>query len=216
MEGLDQEAVAFWLATLFTGSFAMFDFLKKLALVLLGDYALYFIYRLNAESVEPGTDGFLASLEFREIDEAAARASVDPLVQSQIQYFGSEALAFARLDHEQVVGICIYWFGDRYRTRNFWPLADGDAKLVQIVTRADMRGHGIARSLIISSSRAMMGRGFRSLYARVWHSNKPSWRAFSRSGWTRIALVIEINPLRRPSPMRLVLGRQPPGSSRTI
>lgn len=189
------------------------SFLKKWMLLLLGDYAIYFIYRRHGTSIVNDAVKLDSSFEILEVSEAAAAASSDLFLKSQVQYFGHEAVAFACIHNQQVVGLCFYWFGDLYKSRNFWPLAPDHAKLVQIVTRADMQGRGIAGHLISRSSLTMMSRGFRSLYARVWHSNKPSWRAFSRSGWTRIALAVEINPFRSTRPLRFFVGRQPPGSN---
>src|ERR1019366_639828 len=184
---------------------------KKWALALLGNYSIYFVYRREGGAESASATAPNASFDFRRIEEGSARVSADPLVQAQIQYFGPGAHAFACLNGSRFVGLCFYWAGDRYRQRNFWPLADDEAKLVQIMTLPDMRGRGIAGSLIEWSSQAMIDGGFRRLYARIWHSNNHSWRAFERARWKRIALVIEINPLRRSRPFRVSLGRKPLG-----
>jgi len=189
----------------------MADLLRKLALALFGDYSIFFIYSLSGgtqptDGAEPDT-----TFDFREVDQRVASASSDPSIQSQLQYFGSEAFAFACLKEARIIGLCIYWVGDRYRQRNFWPLADDEAKLVQIVTLPEMRGQGVAAMLIRRSSQAMAGRGFKTLYARIWHSNKPSWRAFARAGWKRVALAVELHPLPRRRRLRVYLGRQPRG-----
>ena len=191
----------------------MSSLLKNWLLLLLGDYAIYFIYQRHRNSVVSAAAQLDSTFEILELNEAAAAASSDFFLKSQIQYFGQEATAFACIQNQQVVGLCFYWFGDLYKSRNFWPLAPNHAKLVQIVTREDMQGRGIAGHLISRSSLTMMSRGFQSLYARVWHSNKPSWRAFSRSGWERISLAVEINPFRSTRPLRFFVGRQPPGSN---
>ena len=51
-----------------------------------------------------------------------------------------------------------------------------------------------------------MQKSFSQVYARIWHSHKASLRAFQKAGWTRVAIVIEINPLRRQTPIRLRFG----------
>lgn len=53
----------------------------------------------------------------------------------------------------------------------------------------------------------MMERGFDGLYARVWHSDEPSLRAFAGAQWTRCASVIDVNPFRRARPLRFRIGR---------
>jgi len=185
--------------------------LKSAARALLGDYAIYFVYGLDKDAAPPAATRTPGGFSFDFVDEASARASVDPLIQSQIEYVGTGAWAFACRDGAQVVGICFYWAGDRYRRRNFWPLADDEAKLVQIVTLPEMRGRGIAGDLIAWSSQAMLDQGFAQLFARIWHSNKPSWRAFERAHWKRAALVVEISPLKRAKPVRIRIGRRPSG-----
>ena len=102
--------------------------------------------------------------------------------------------------------MCFYWFGERYQKRNFLQLKEGEAKLVQIVTDPLMRGKGVAQTLIAMSSLDMQRRGFSRLFARIWHSNTPSLRAFERAGWMRKGLIIEIDPLHRSKPWRFRIG----------
>jgi RimJ/RimL family protein N-acetyltransferase len=45
--------------------------------------------------------------------------------------------------------------------------------------------------------------GFTRLFARIWHSNEPSRRAFRRAGWQPVGWYLEANPLRRAQPWRL-------------
>jgi len=187
--------------------------LKKAALTLLGDYAIYFVYRFEKGAAPPAAPARERALAFERLDEATARASVDPLVQSQIEYVGAGAWAFACLDGPRVVGLCFYWAGERYKRRNFWPLAADEAKLVQIVVLPEMRGRGIAADLIAWSSQAMLAQGFAQLFARIWHSNKPSWHAFERAHWTRAALVVDIYPFKRPKALRIRIGRRPSGAA---
>jgi len=191
----------------------MTTLLKKAALTLLGDYAIWFVYRLEKGTAPTRASARESAFAFERLDEATARASVDPLVQSQLEYLGAGASAFACMDGPRVVGLCFYWAGDRYRRRNFWPLAADEAKLVQVVTLPEMRGRGIAGDLIAWSSQAMFDHGFRQLFARIWHSNKPSWRAFERAHWRRAALVVDIHPLKRAKPLRIRIGRRPTGAA---
>ena len=118
-------------------------------------------------------------------------------------YLGHQANAYGCFFEQRLIGLCVYWHGERYAARNFWPLRSHEAKLVQIVVSPEMRGRGVATALIEVSARGMADCGFNTLYARIWHSNLPSIRAFQRAAWRRIALVAEINPLRCARPIRL-------------
>jgi len=181
----------------------MKNFAKKLAHIILGDYSAYHVY---ARTCQGGAAPQLSTaLPFRvaEVDEPAIKLSADALIREQAGYAGTGAHAYACFDGDRIVGLCFYWFGDRYLKRNYWPLAEGEAKLVQIVTLPEIRGRGVATSLIESSLQDMGQKRFTRSYARIWHSNMPSIRAFDRAGWLRIALVIEINPLRRSQSIRM-------------
>lgn len=178
------------------------ELLKKTAKLLLGEYSIYQVYsQSDNAAVQPHP---VAETHYRvkEIDITAIGLSLEPLIKEQAHYAGPGSHVYACFDESRIVGICFYWFGVRYLERDFWPLADGEAKLVQIISLPDMRGRGVATAIIGSSSNDMLKKDYRRLYARVWHSNTPSARAFERAGWKRIALVIEINPLRRNRPVR--------------
>jgi RimJ/RimL family protein N-acetyltransferase len=89
--------------------------------------------------------------------------------------------------------VCWYWYGERYRqSRNFWPLQSGEAKLIELGTRENARGAGYASMLIAESSRRMFEGGFTRLFARIWHSNEPSLRAFEKAGWRNVAFIVEL------------------------
>lgn len=175
---------------------------KKLARLLLGDYAPYYIYSLVPEqAASPQTQEH--ALDVRLIDDSILESTESPVMREQAGYFGADALGFGCFHEGRLVGLCFYWYGDRYRLqRNFWPLKDGEAKLVQIIVSPEARGRGVATALIERSAGEVAHQGFRTLYARIWHSNVPSLKAFERAGWRRIALVVEINPFRSARPMR--------------
>ena len=189
----------------------MKSLLKRVAGALLGDYAPYQIYAIEAAPAAADPPRAGGGLVVREVDAAAIGASPDALVREQAGYAGEGARAYACLRDGRIVGVCFYWFGERYLKRNFWPLAEGEAKLVQIVVLPELRGQGIAAALVGGSARDMLGRGFGRAYARIWHSNTPSLRAFERAGWKRIAFMLEINPLRSKRPLRLRFGPGRPG-----
>jgi len=181
----------------------MKELAKKLTQTILGEYSAYYVYSRSIEGGSPFRPE--AALPFRVewVDESAIKCSPDPLIREQAGYAGPGSHAYACFDGDRMVGMCFYWFGDRYLKRNYWPLADGEAKLVQIISLPEIRGRGVATMLIATSFEGMIQRGFSRAYARIWHSNTPSIRAFERAGWTRVALVLEINPLRRSRPIRM-------------
>lgn len=183
-------------------------FFKPILHFMFGDYAIYRIYTCAEAAAAPQLSPYNASLAVREIGVAELACSTDILMREQTGYLGEDSFGFACFDGERIVGVCIYWFGERYKTkRNFWPLAEHQAKLVQIITLPEMRGRQVASTLIALSNRAMLEKGFDCNFARIWHSNTPSLRAFERAGWRYVATVVEVNPFRLRRPLRLQLSK---------
>lgn len=183
---------------------------KKLARFLFGDYLIYYVYSRSWSDISPPPPNRPTAFRFGQVDLATIQSSRDSLIQDQASYHGPGSRAYAGFVGDRVVSLCFYWFGERYKIRNFWPLADDEAKLVHVITLPEMRGRGIASLLIAFSCVDMMQMGFLKLYARIWHSNTPSLLAFQRAGWTRVSMVIEINPFRRIRPFRICFGARPP------
>jgi ribosomal protein S18 acetylase RimI-like enzyme len=183
----------------------MKGWLKRAARWLLGDYELYRIYRLDLAACEPPPD---AKVSLRRIVDLGDMAnSTDPEIRSLLAYAGEGAYGYgAWVDGALACG-CWFWAGARYRTRGFWPLEPGEAKLVQITTASRFQGRGLASALIRFASHEMRTEGFRRAYARIWHSNLPSVRLFEGAGWTYTAFVAVVHPFSARRPLRLVRRR---------
>lgn len=129
----------------------------------------------------------------------------------------TEAYGFGALVDNQIQCACWYWTGETYAKRGFWPLEAKDAKLVQIVTADNFKGRGLATALIEWSSAEMAAAGFSRRFARIWHSNKSSIRAFEKARWRSLALVATTTlPCTRSflrlekavdSPLRIAIGK---------
>lgn len=176
---------------------------KKFAHMVLGEYSAYYVYAQSTQGAKHAATQTTSAFSVRKVDASMIYSNADATIKEQADYSGDEAHAYACFDDDRIVGICFYWFGSRYLKRNFWPLAPGEAKLVQIISLPEMRGRGVATTLVALSCWDMMQQGFSQTYARIWHSNTPSLRAVERAGWRRVALVIDINPFRRNRPFRL-------------
>jgi RimJ/RimL family protein N-acetyltransferase len=135
--------------------------------------------------------------------------SSDELIRDQTWYHGPDTYAYGCIEKSRIVGVCYVWYGERYRARNYWPLSDDEAKIVQLITIPEMRGRGIGTDLIAYSANDILQKGFRRIYSRVWHSNLPSCRAMRSAGWERIATVVELHPLNHRKAVRMTLGAAP-------
>jgi len=182
----------------------MTGWIRRLLRAVLGEYSIFRIFSLGRNDPIP-TLPDVAPLGFATVAREQVAAHPDPLLASCQQYHGADCRAFALLSGATPVALCYFWFAERYKKRNFWPLDRHEAKLVQVVTGSEFRGKGTAATLVGLAAGEMFRQGFERLYARVWHSHTASIRTFQAAGWTRIATVIEINPLRRKSPFRITL-----------
>lgn len=176
--------------------------LKWMVRGLFGEYELYRIYRLDLTDLEPLHQMRADLGPIEDLTEIAK--SPDLELQGLGAYAGDEAYGFGARVNGALASVCWFWAGERYRRRNFWRLGAGEAKLVQITTAARFQGQGVASELIRFGAHRMMLAGFRRAYARIWHSNLASIRLFERAGWTYVAFVALIHPLRSPRSVRLV------------
>jgi GNAT superfamily N-acetyltransferase len=181
------------------------DRLKPLAARVLRDYEIYWIFKWARDSIVPSPRTGLAGCELSETDATAIEAMPSALLREQAWYAGRGARAFLATVRGEPAGLCFYWFGERYRMRNFWPLRANEAKLVQVIVDPPHRGRGVGCALISSTAMLLANSGFDALYARIWHSNGPSIGAFGRAGWRRIALVLAAQPLGMHRRVRTVL-----------
>lgn len=185
--------------------------LRAVASPILGPIEPYHVLRLDgvSRSIKSSDTPSVRRVTVQDIESSRIEEMRD-----QAWYCGAESASFAWTEDSEIVALCFYWWGDRYRKRNFWPLATGQAKLVQIIVASSHRGAGIARQLIEASAQQMLDDGFERLYARVWHSNRPSLTAFNAAGWSRVATVVRCTPRWRTHPLRFSWGQRPDGVDR--
>jgi GNAT superfamily N-acetyltransferase len=154
----------------------------------------YEIYRIYVQ------DGFLppcsppGNVFFKRTDGAELSLATDPQVRALRSYDRSaEAFGFGAVIEGQIQCACWYWVGKTYLQRGFWHLQPNEAKLVEIATAEQYRGRGLATALIEWSSGEMAQKGFVRRFARIWHSNKSSIRAFAKAGWRPYAFVVTVS-----------------------
>lgn len=181
----------------------MIDAFKRVMRLIIGDYGLYQVWTLDRASAATQADLAIRPLLSQDLSQAGLHTTLTEAAW----YFGEQAHGYGCFEGDQLRGLAFFWHGDRYASRHSWPLPAGAAKLVHIVTDPAQRGRGFATALIRAASQAMISQGFHPLYARIWHSNKPSQQAFSRAGWRPAGWLVQVNPLRRPRPWRICLPR---------
>jgi ribosomal protein S18 acetylase RimI-like enzyme len=180
---------------------------NPLAAVAKAIFGEYEIYRIYGRALLPDDAGANPPAGIRLdplVDGSQVGRAEDPAIRRLASCAGDGAHGFGAWAADALVAVCWFWVGERYAKRNFWPLAAGEAKLVEIMSADAFRGRGIAGALLRYSCRAMSARGFTAAYARVWHSNAPSIRLFETDGWRHVATVAHLHPLGRKRPIRIV------------
>lgn len=141
----------------------------------------------------PSTPGLeLRLLNDEDID--AIRHSSDSSLH-RVSPLGPGLQCFGARLNESFVGVCTFAFGREYvRSGGFYGLGPSEAELADVFTSSFYRGRGIASALIQFSTEQMHQQGFETLFAKVWHSNTPSSRAFLRAGWKQSCFFIRLYP----------------------
>lgn len=138
-----------------------------------------YVYEPGANSPAPGA---IRCGVIEELEEIAC--SPHPELRRQAWRREADAWAFGAWMESELAAVCWFQARETYRRRGgFFRLAADEAELVQITTAEKFRGRGIAKVLIEYAACQMGANGFRRLYAKVWHDNKPSIRAFQNAGW---------------------------------
>jgi L-amino acid N-acyltransferase YncA len=152
---------------------------------------IYRIMRIRVADRAPSACGPPLATRILPHEEATDHFGADKVPEAT-EYGGEGSHGFVIVHAEQIVGVAWYWHGERYRRRNYLNLPSGAAKLVQVVITADKRGRGFGSSLIAESTKMMFTAGFDEIYARIWHSNRASIRAFRKGGWRSLGIALGI------------------------
>jgi ribosomal protein S18 acetylase RimI-like enzyme len=183
--------------------------LKAFATSVLGQYEIYRVLELNPDQRAEESSVRDNRTHLRPLyDLAQLSGAPAPEIQALARYSTDDAKCFVAEDQHsgEVVAACWFWFGTAYVRRNFWPLRQDEAKLVQITVAHAHRNRGVGQQLLHHASGSMFSAGFRRLYARVWHSHSASLAAFRKTGWREIALVVTAQPFGKT--IRLVMPRR--------
>lgn len=179
---------------------------KQAARLVLGDYQIYAIYGLDLEAAMPPDLGpwQAAGFTFGPVSRGEVEAAADPGLRERAHYAGPGSASYGIRHGGDLVCVQFHWFGDRYRQRNFWPLAADEVKSVEFYTVPALRGRGVGPAIKAYSAWELKELGFRRVFSRVWHSHTASRRANEKAGWRHVATVVEVRPFGLPRPLRLV------------
>jgi len=166
----------------------------------LGDYEFWHIYSIATRDCRfPGS-----CLEIRQIDDPLFLKSQDmddDLRKSD--WSGPGAVGFLANIEGEPAAVCWYWTGAAMADRNVGLLDANEAELIQITVAKRFRRRGVGRSLIAETGARMKKHGYTRLYAQIWHSNRPSKKAFRAAGWRQVGIVYRVAPVWLHKPLQL-------------
>lgn len=168
----------------------MTSWLRALLRLILGEYYIFRIYSCDLCLKNFQQKPLASDLKFSIFSYPNEKANEG--------YAGQNAFGFCCEEKGIKLSHCWVWYGERYRNnRNFWKLHADECKLIALETEPWARGRGTAPKLLHYVATQLSQKGFKRIYARVWHSNKSSIRAFEKAGWRYHALVVEFDFLGR-------------------
>lgn len=173
-------------------------------------YSCFRIFALPLRAVASAGAGTLPEgYRFAELSARDVANSAFAELRECEWYGGQGAHLFGILRYDGVL-VCMQclWFGERYRQREFWPLAADDAASVHLVTAASERGKGLATRLKQYSAGRLREMGFAHLYSRIWWTNTASLRVSEKAGWSQVGIVLEIQTPWRRVPVRRIFRRR--------
>lgn len=189
--------------------------IRRVAKALLGPYRIYRVFRFDMRSSvfeESRESPVLAEGvvvgPVQDRAEIVAQAPED--LHSIAVYDQPHAMGFGAWVGSRLAAVCWYWPSTDFyrRKRGFFPLGRRDAELVRIQTASEYVGQNLATLLVECSTRSLKTRGIEVLYARVWHSYRPSRRMFKKAGWKETGLVLEVFPVGTGRTLRLRYSRE--------
>jgi GNAT superfamily N-acetyltransferase len=147
----------------------------------------------RAAEIRPAGDVELRAL--CSSDDSSVAYQYDPELGKRCRPAQPGARCFGAWVGGKLTALCTFTFGQEYAdSGGFYDLGADQAELADIFTTSQGRGKGVATALIQYSSTAMEELGFRTLYAKVWHSNTSSTRTFNKAGWTQQCFFIRLYP----------------------
>jgi GNAT superfamily N-acetyltransferase len=180
--------------------------LRRLAHLIFPDYRVNWIFASTDACPVPLATGNELRRINEDIREQLTRSRT-PKVANSVTYTRAGMDGFVIMRSGAPLCVAHFASTQQYTRAKTWPLRAGERALMDIATEQSARGRGLAPQLIAASCRHYRDEGVRQLIAFVWWSNKPSIRAFTKAGWRRTGLSIEVLFAGRWRRLHIRLGR---------
>jgi len=147
----------------------------KIFKYIIGDWEVFYIFKKKLKQSNQPTD--------------------DKAIQYTQKKISDEHYKISIIDNdEEICSVYVIW-GDEYKYnfRNYIPLAENEAKIIDVITARKHRGKGYIGKLLIFTEQTMLDKGIDTLLARIWHSNESSKKAFGKSNWEYSGFKLKLN-----------------------
>jgi ribosomal protein S18 acetylase RimI-like enzyme len=152
----------------------MKNLLSKLLKFLIGEWIIFYIFKKEINPLPPLPIN-------RKIEYTQKRISNEYYKISIYE------------NNTEICSLGVIWgtdYTDNFR--NYIPLKQNEAKIIDVVTAKEFRGKGYVGMLLTHTESEMLSKGATTLLARVWHSNKSSKKAFQKNGWAYAGFKLEL------------------------
>nr|WP_231378047.1 GNAT family N-acetyltransferase [Thioalkalivibrio sp. ALE12] len=158
-----------------------------------GEYQYWKVYAVDLPYPRPSVP---SNVEVRVLNrEDLEGISEDGLCAEN--YLGEEALGYGLFLKGRLAAVQAVWWGSRYmreRAGRSWRLSPGAAKTTSLYVLEEYRKMGYATLLKKYVLAELSGRGFRRVYARIWHSHRNSIRVSRKVGMRLVGVYVELCP----------------------
>lgn len=169
--------------------------LKRIAHALFRDYQLNRIYYLDIAAPKLLSPEELPGRAVIRVIESSQQIadSPDERIRDHAWYASEHALGYGIWEDDHLTCICWFWTPQHPgMPGRFSALGESDAVMVDLLTSPHCRGNGYAVAITRFAAMDLYRRGYSRLWTWVWHSNGPSIRVFTKTGWTYSHLLAEI------------------------
>jgi ribosomal protein S18 acetylase RimI-like enzyme len=167
--------------------------LRSVMKQLLGDYRINWIYASQgaAPTYLPAPENIIV-LPLAPSNRATVANSPTLKVRSAGTFADAGLQGYGLFLDGHLESIAHFATVAQYDRNDTWPIAESEAALMNIATEERARGRGYAVILITEATHALCETGVTRLIAFIWWSNHSSVRSFSKAGWRRIGLSVEL------------------------
>jgi GNAT superfamily N-acetyltransferase len=167
---------------------------KRCAKAVLGDYALYRIFRLPLGDMS-AYGSTATEVSFLGLHDAGAPVIATSAFAHTSWYGSPEGIGYIAIASARIVGVNWYWPGTRGASQVAHVLRSDEVVSAHLEVSENLRGMGVGRALKAYAAQRLREEGYEAVISRVWHNNHSSIRVNKQLGSQQIGWTVQVEPL---------------------